>query len=325
MRFPRKKIEGKGCYYHVSNHVSGIRGALPFKSEDKNFGFSIVEKLQKLYFAEVVSMCWMGNHFHLVVYMPGEVPSLDKAVERYNKFYKSDPYHHPPLNMKKNRTRCKKIAQKLIDLSEFMRSFQQRYTCWFNKKTNRQGPLWKSRFWSCILEGSLALWECVKYVEMNPVRAEIVDNPKEYQFCTWGKGKKHPFKKFFVKHMSMNAGYRKILFDQKNKEKVVFDQFGRELQNILCFENRITKLQNHRIYKEAQKNNNRDIFRKFLMTVNDWSVGMIIGSREFVEKTALKFYNPEYVKKKRKNYGTTDMGITICSFHKGRHYVPGKS
>ena len=40
------------------------------------------------------------------------------------------------------------------------------------------------------------MWNCWKYVEMNPVRAGIVTNPAEYRFCSfaeWSAGGEHPF------------------------------------------------------------------------------------------------------------------------------------
>ncbi len=322
MRYKRNKIKGKGCYYHVSNHVSGIRGVLPFDSEDKEMGFLIIEKLKELFYVEVVSMCWMGNHFHMVIFVPGTIPSLEEAVYRYNEFYKNDPYHHPCLDLKKEPDRSKKIVEKLIDLSEFMRSFQQRYTCWYNKKANRQGPLWKSRFWSCILEGSTALWECVKYVELNPVRANIVDNPEDYVFSTWGKGVDNPFKNSFVKHMRSNSGFRQSAFIKLETEKDFYEQFRYELQNILTIEQRMLKREPDALHKESRQIN-EGLFSKFLVTVKDWSAGMIIGSQSFVEQTALDFFQKDFVVKKKKIYGSTHLGLPICAFHKGRCYVPG--
>ena len=47
-----------------------------------------------------------------------------------------------------------------------------------------------------VLEAGLAVWNCWKYVEMNPVRAGIVANPADYRFCSFGEWSatgKHPF------------------------------------------------------------------------------------------------------------------------------------
>ena len=51
---------------------------------------------------------------------------------------------------------------------------------------------------------SQALATCLKYIELNPVRAEIVDDPAEYRFSTygiWQQSGRHPYKESFKKHM----------------------------------------------------------------------------------------------------------------------------
>ncbi len=45
-----------------------------------------------------------------------------------------------------------------------------RYARWTNKKLSRVGHLWANRFYSTVLDDS-HLWTAVRYVEMNPVRA----------------------------------------------------------------------------------------------------------------------------------------------------------
>ena len=64
--------------------------------------------------------------------------------------------------------------------------------------------LWSSRFKSTILDGERALWTCVKYLELNPVRAHLVDDPAAYHFSTWGRycgSGTHPFARNFVTHL----------------------------------------------------------------------------------------------------------------------------
>jgi putative transposase len=324
MRYPRQKIKDKGCYYHIVNHVSGPRNDLPFSEEDKTMGFQIVTKLQKLYILEVISLCWMNNHFHIILYSSGKKMPVNEVVDRYNSFYKKDIYNHPPLNINDNLERCYKIAEKLNDISEFMRSFQQRFTYWFNKKENRQGPLWKSRFWSCILEGSVALWECVKYVELNPVRAGLVDDPGKYNYSSWGrfgKNKRHPFYANFVKHMGRNSIHRTANCKRETSHLSVTEIFDLELKAIVFFEGRMSETDQKRMFEDA-KAREELIFSRFLIKVKNWTSGMIIGSAKFVEKTAERFFQSEFIAGKRKGYGRSCSGDTLVCFHRGRKNVP---
>jgi len=62
-----------------------------------------------------------------------------------------------------------------------------RYSKYFNFKNKRSGHLWQARFYSCPLYGNHAI-EAVRYVERNPVRANLVGLPWEYE---WSSAAEH--------------------------------------------------------------------------------------------------------------------------------------
>ncbi|MFA7428087.1 transposase [Mesotoga sp.] len=62
-----------------------------------------------------------------------------------------------------------------------------RYSKYFNFKNKRSGHLWQARFYSCPLFGNHAI-EAVRYVERNPVRANLVGIPWEYE---WSSAAEH--------------------------------------------------------------------------------------------------------------------------------------
>jgi hypothetical protein len=72
-----------------------------------------------------------------------------------------------------------------------MKTFKQRFTIWFNRNHNRFGPLWAERFTSTIIEGALnhhsALQMVAAYIDLNPVRAGLVRDPKDYRWCGYGE------------------------------------------------------------------------------------------------------------------------------------------
>jgi hypothetical protein len=48
----------------------------------------------------------------------------------------------------------------------------------------RQGTLWEERFKSVLVEGAgPALSVMAAYIDMNPVRAGLVSDPKDYRWC----------------------------------------------------------------------------------------------------------------------------------------------
>lgn len=62
------------------------------------------------------------------------------------------------------------------------------YTQYINCKYNRSGRLWQNRFFSAIIEKEQYLWAAIRYIERNPVRANIVKNAADYQ---WSSAKAH--------------------------------------------------------------------------------------------------------------------------------------
>ncbi len=57
------------------------------------------------------------------------------------------------------------------------------YAQYFNHKRNATGHLWQGRFFSCVLD-ERHLYAAVRYVEMNPVRAGMVQAPQDYPWCS---------------------------------------------------------------------------------------------------------------------------------------------
>ena len=56
-----------------------------------------------------------------------------------------------------------------------MKQLGQRYVQYFNRAYRRSGTLWEGRFRSCLLQEEGYLLECHRYVELNPVRAAMVE------------------------------------------------------------------------------------------------------------------------------------------------------
>lgn len=58
------------------------------------------------------------------------------------------------------------------------------YTQHINRKYNRTGRLWESRYLSCIVDSERYLWAVARYIEQNPVRAMMTVNPEDYPYSS---------------------------------------------------------------------------------------------------------------------------------------------
>ena len=65
-----------------------------------------------------------------------------------------------------------------------------RFTIYYNDRHNRFGTLWAERFKSLLVEsrgGRDAVVAVAAYIDLNPVRAGICTDPKEYRFCGYAE------------------------------------------------------------------------------------------------------------------------------------------
>ena len=79
------------------------------------------------------------------------------------------------------------IPKKEDSLATVFRIAHTRYSQYFNKKINAHGHLWQGRFYSCVLDDRRLL-ATARYIERNPVRANVVKKPADY---AWSSAKRH--------------------------------------------------------------------------------------------------------------------------------------
>jgi putative transposase len=66
-----------------------------------------------------------------------------------------------------------------------LQSLGRRYVQYFNYRYQRTGTLWEGRYRATIVEAETYLFECMRYIELNPVRAGMVRNPSEYAWSSY--------------------------------------------------------------------------------------------------------------------------------------------
>ena len=70
-------------------------------------------------------------------------------------------------------------------VSKMMQLVGQRYVRYFNDTHQRTGTLWEGRFRSCVVDAENYLLTCQRYIELNPVRAGMVDSPADYKWSSY--------------------------------------------------------------------------------------------------------------------------------------------
>ena len=159
--------------YHVWTPVVQ-RLFLLIDRKDKEEFLRILHLLMGTYFVELVSFEIMDNHFHLVIkiYQPHRVP-IEEVKRRFKNLYPKEKFHPE---------KAQEYLEKWGDLSMFMKSLNERFAKYFNKTHGTSGHFWACRFKSVILGDERAMINCMAYVDLNAVKARMVENPEDFPY-----------------------------------------------------------------------------------------------------------------------------------------------
>jgi putative transposase len=75
--------------------------------------------------------------------------------------------------------------QQADSASLLMKHLGQRYVQYINRTYRRSGTLWEGRFRSCLTQTEDYVLACYRYIELNPVRAGMVNQPQDYRWSSY--------------------------------------------------------------------------------------------------------------------------------------------
>lgn len=71
-------------------------------------------------------------------------------------------------------------------IGKVTQSVGRRYVQYFNYTYQRTGTLWEGRYKATLIDGDRYLLTCYRYIELNPVRANVVTDPNAYRWSNHG-------------------------------------------------------------------------------------------------------------------------------------------
>ena len=75
--------------------------------------------------------------------------------------------------------------KKAATVPKLIMSLGRRYVQYINRTYKRTGPLRDSRYTSSLIQADTYLLACQRYIELNPVRAAMVDDPAHYRWTSY--------------------------------------------------------------------------------------------------------------------------------------------
>ena len=112
-------------------------------------------------------------------------------------------------------------------VSKMMQSLGRRYVRYFNRRYQRSGTLWEGRFRSCVIEAEGYLLACQQYIELNPVRAGMVENAAEYVWSSYRVHARGVSASLHTPHQL----YLRLAPTELQRQEAYRELFGRGLEN----------------------------------------------------------------------------------------------
>lgn len=194
---PWKDSAVKPVMYHCLSRVVDRRFVLG-DAEREQFR-KYMRMQEKFTGCRVLSYCVMSNHFHLLLEVPPmpEGGISDEELLKRLSAIQSEAFVAEVargLAEARRQGQLEEVAAiharhtyRMHDLSEFMKTLLQRFTRWFNRNHERRGTLWEERYKSVIVESGVAARTIAAYIDLNPVRAQMVTEPADYRWSSYGE------------------------------------------------------------------------------------------------------------------------------------------
>ena len=200
MRFPRIKPVTHSFFHCISRVVEGrfIFRLSDGRSLEAEFFVARMHRLEAFTGIRVLGYAIMANHIHLLCEVPEPRPlSQSEVLERIGAGF--GPHLARALREQLARLaeqpdglgQCNRLLEpfrrRMHDISIFLKELKGGFAQGFNRRHGRYGTLWAERFKSVLLEGGQAVAAIAAYIDLNPVRAGLCADPKEYRYCGYAE------------------------------------------------------------------------------------------------------------------------------------------
>jgi len=288
-RTQRMIIDDQSTVYHVMSRTA--LDGFPLGDIEKDFMLDLIRRYAALYLVEILGFCLMGNHFHILVRVIPEYKFSDEEIlERYIDFYGDERIYADGL--------VPSLRMKLSSLSEFMREIKVNFARFYNRRHHRRGYFWGDRFKSVIVENGETLINCLAYIDLNPLRAGLVDLPEQYRWNSLGY---HVQTNNQDNFLSTDFGLKE--FNVKNKQKRIrrYRRYVYEAGSLNQPEKGNVKvIEDKALEKERSRGFELSKSDRFKYRTRYFTDSGIIGSKEFVSANYQRFktlFNSKHEKK----------------------------
>ena len=283
-------IRDRAAVYHVLSRTTCK--AMLFGPREKEMFCNLMLQQARFAGVELLGYCIMGNHIHLLLRVPViDSISDELLLERYADYYRQQALPRSTYSIEELREilaaggaeaeRAKqRILARMGDLPAFMRELKQRFSIWYNHKHDNQGTIWAARYKSLIVEDEPeTLTRVAAYIDLNPVRAQLVDDPKDYRWCGYAAA--------LAGQVVAREGQRQLFAGKRDWEASVrayrMILFGKGYGSKGHADKDRGRISAERLQEVLRLNGKVPIQELLRVRVRYFTDGLALGSQEFIE------------------------------------------
>ena len=295
-------------FYHCGSRVVDRRRV--FGELEKEKFHELMRRTERFTGCRAVSYSLLSNHFHMLLEVP-RMPrggiSDEELLKRLRVFFSRMFVKKVEAALAEARmpevvdseAAVAKIhdrfTYRMHNLGEFMKCLLQRFTQWFNRsrRRRRSGTLWERRFSSSLVEDGTGAKAVAAYGDLNPVRAQIVKEPGNYRWSSYGealaggKEARAGLVRVMLCHQGVEAdaklwnqgvaeAYRRLLLEGVVEKFVELPGGGRKRVR--------AGMSAQEVEREKEKCGRIDLGRMLHCRLRYFTAGVVIGSRKFVDE-----------------------------------------
>ncbi len=286
-RIKRNLISQDEGSYHIISRIN--RENVIFDDQEKEYLFKLLSTFASGFYVNIHAYCIMGTHFHILatgLEQEAKEASTDELYRRYRLMYGQKA--KPPTGSSKTYGYFKpdedngaeRLRNRLGSISRFVQELKQTFSIWYNKRHRSKGYLWHDRYKGIILDKGEAQLVCSTYIDLNPLRANLVKRPEDYRWSSLGLRVRKPkyADQFLVTCQENLSWYREFVYISGGIERDGKEKIAPELVDD------VVKL-----------NGNLGVRDSLKYRVKNISEGIAIGSHAFISEIQRK-HNRKFIR-----------------------------
>ena len=198
-RSRRQWVSQQAGSFHIISRTSGA--TIMLNEDEKEYFLKLMERFASGFFVQIQAFCIMDNHFHILatgLELDAKNASDETLINRYKLMYGKSA--EPPAGVYDTNGDLipdadggmARLRERLGSISRFVQELKQTFSHWYNKRHDREGYLWSDRFKGILVENGEAQTICSAYIDLNPIRAKMVEKPEDYRWCSLGIRVRNP-------------------------------------------------------------------------------------------------------------------------------------